>query len=121
MTSFMRSWEETYVAWLSGDPYLEKGKGSSGGRADQPAFRRCAWQHELKLFVLGPEYNFRLNYPSTVVDRVRVIHGRHGPGGDYETLAALINDRQKPRSWPRRTPLRGKIQTRLRKALPGRS
>jgi hypothetical protein len=113
MAAFMRSWEETYLAWLGGDPFPVAGKGSRGGRADQPAFRRCAWQHGVRIFVLAPEYNFRLGYPATVVDRVRVIHGRHD---DFDALAARINDKSGPRTWPPPLPLRGKVARRLRKA-----
>ena len=81
----MRSWEDTYVAWLHEEPFAGAGKASRGRRADQPAFRRCAWQHGLRVFVLAPEYNFRLGYPTAVVERVRVIHGGHP---DHEGLAA---------------------------------
>jgi hypothetical protein len=120
VAAFMRGWEETYVAWLSGDPFPVAGRGSRSGRADQLAFRRCAWEHDVHLFVLAPEYNFRVGYPTTVADRVRVIHGRHP---DYEALAARVNDRQLPRSWPPPLPLREKVMRRVRKAgaaLPGR-
>jgi serine O-acetyltransferase len=115
MAAFMRSWEETYVAWLSGEPFPGAGKASRGRRADQPAFRRCAWEHDVRLFVLAPEYNFRLGYPTTVVERVRVIHGEQD---DYETLAARINDRERPRPWPPPPPLslRAKVMRRIRKA-----
>ncbi len=111
--AFLRSWEETYREWLHEDPFATSGKGSRGGRADQLAFRRCAWQHDLKLFVLAPEYNLRLGYPTTVVDRVRVIHGRHE---DYEALAARINRADRPRAWPPPPPLglRAKIARRIR-------
>ncbi len=120
--AFLRSWEETYRAWLHEDPFDTPGRGSRGGRADQLAFRRCAWQHQLRLFVLGPEYNLRLGYPTTVVDRVRVIHGRHE---DYEALAARINHRQGPRTWPppTRRGLRAKVAGRIRprpRVAPGR-
>lgn len=113
MAAFMRSWEETYAAWLREEPFLGAGMASRGGRADQPAFRRCAWQHDVRLFVLAPEYNFRIGYPTTVVERVRVIHGRHS---DYDALAARINDEQRPRTWPRPLPLRAKVARRIRKA-----
>ena len=114
MAAFMRSWEETYVAWsLHGDPFPTPGRGSRSGRADQLAFRRCAWEHGVRLFVLAPEYNFRLGYPITVQERVRVIHGRHA---DVETLAARINETQLPRSWPPPLTLPQKVMRRVRKA-----
>ena len=118
--AFMRDWEETYLRWLADEPFagaaqasakrrarLEPGRAPSwGGAADQPAFRRCAWEHDVRLFVLAPEYNLRLGEPATVVDRVRVIHGRHD---DYDSLAARINDRLRPRSWPPRRTWRERL------------
>jgi hypothetical protein len=117
MAAFMRSWEETYVAWLHEDPFLVMGSGSRGGRADQLAFRRCAWQHDVRLFVLAPEYNFRLGYPTTVVERVCVIHGR---ADDYDALAARINEnhrdgKSRPRTWPPPLSLSAKVIRRIRK------
>jgi hypothetical protein len=112
MAAFMRSWEETYLAWLSEEPFLAASDASRGGRADQLAFRRCAWQHGVRLFVLAPEYNFRADYPTMVRERVRVIHGRHD---DYEALAARINDQQRARTWPRPLPLGARVVRRIRK------
>jgi hypothetical protein len=113
VSAFMRSWEETYVAWLHEEPFAGAGKASRSRRADQPAFRRCAWEHGLRLFVLAPEYNFRLGYPTTVVERVRVIHGE---SADHAALAQRINDRQLPRTWPPALALSAKVARRLRKA-----
>lgn len=117
MAAFLRSWHETYLRWLSEEgeePFPGARKASRGGRADQPAFRRCAWEHDLRLFVLAPEYNFRIDYPATVVERVRVIHGRHE---DYEALAAAINYRDSLRMWPRPTGLAEKALVRARRAV----
>jgi hypothetical protein len=113
VAAFMRSWEETYLAWLREGPFPGARKASESRRADQPAFRRCAWQHGVRLFVLAPEYNFRFDYPTTVRERVRVIHGRHD---DYEALAARINDKERLRAWPRPLPLRARVMRRLRPA-----
>ena len=113
VSAFMRSWQETYVAWLTDEPFVGAGKASRSRRADQPAFRRCAWQHGLRLFVLAPEYNFRLGFPTTVVERVRLIHGEHH---DYEALAGQLNSRRLPRTWPPELPLGAKVMRRLRKA-----
>ena len=113
VAAFLRSWEETYLAWLSEEPFPGASKASNSRRADQPAFRRCAWEHGMRLFVLAPEYNFRLGYPTTVVDRVHVIHGNHE---DYDALAARVNDRQQPRTWPPPLSLREKVARRARKA-----
>jgi hypothetical protein len=113
VSAFMRSWEETYVAWLHDEPFIGAGNASRSRRADQPAFRRCAWQHGLRVFVLAPEYNFRLGYPTTVVERVRVIHGEHI---DHAALARRINAKQLPRAWPPPLPVSAKVTRRLRKA-----
>jgi hypothetical protein len=112
MSAFMRSWQDTYVAWLHEEPFAGAGQASRGRRADQPAFRRCAWRHGLRLFVLAPEYNFRLGYPTAVVERVRVIHGGHP---DHEGLARRVNERQLPRIWPPPLSLREKAMRRVRK------
>lgn len=111
MDAFLRDWQETYVRWCSeGDPYPTAGGGSRAGRADQLAFRRCAWEHDVHLFVLAPEYNFRLGFPTVVAERVRVIHGRHD---DYEGLAARLNAIEGPRVWPPRLTVREKALRRL--------
>ncbi len=114
--AFMRSWQETYLAWLEQEPFPGARKATRGGRADQPAFRRCAWQHGLRLFVLAPEYNFRLGYPATLVGRVRVIHGEHDR---FEELAARVNETTLARSWPPPLPLAQRARRRLRRALGG--
>jgi hypothetical protein len=112
MAAFMRSWEETYIDWREhGDPFPTPGKGSASGRADQLAFRRCAWEHDISVFVLAPEYNFRLGYPTTVGSRVAIIHGRHD---DYEGLAARVNASDLPRSWPPPLSLVEKAMRRVR-------
>ncbi len=115
MREFMRVWEETYLAWVErGDPFPVPGDGSRGGRADQLAFRRCAWACGVRLYVLAPEYNFRLEHPTTVGSRVGVIHGRHP---DYEGLAARVNAREAPRSWPPPLSSGAKAKRRMRKAV----
>jgi hypothetical protein len=112
--AFLASWEETYAAWLGDEPFPGASKASRSRRADQPAFRHCAWEHGLSVFVLSPEYNFRLGYPVTVIDRVRVIHGDHR---DPQELAARINQREGVRSWPPPLTPREKVMRRLRKAV----
>ncbi len=116
--AFIASWEQTYRAWLEDEPFPGAGKASRSRRADQPAFRRCAWEHGLSVFVLAPEYNFRLGYPTTVVEQVRVIHGDNP---DPAALAARVNATHRARSWPPPLPLRAKIARRLRRAEPAPS
>ncbi|HUB36602.1 MAG TPA: hypothetical protein VL972_07235 [Solirubrobacteraceae bacterium] len=114
--AFMESWEETYRRWFEhGDPFPTPGHGSRSGRADQLAFRRCAWERDVAVFVLAPEYNFRVGYPTTVGCRVAIIHGRHS---DYEGLAARLNAHEVPRSWPPPLSLRAKVMRRVRKLAP---
>jgi hypothetical protein len=130
--AFMHSWQRTYSAWLRDEPFAGAAQASArrqarrprgeatswGGAADQPAFRRCAWEHDVRLFVLAPEYNLRLGTPATVVDRVRVIHGRHP---DLEGLALQINARTGPRSWPQPLGLRTRVLRRAMRRLRGSS
>ena len=93
--AFMERWQETYAAWQHQPPFDRAGR--SRGKADQPAFRRCAWEHRMGIVVLPPEYNYRTGVPGAVVGRVRVVHGRHD---DYELVAARLNETIGPRSFP---------------------
>ena len=79
---FMAAWQATYETWLREEPFPGARMASRTRRADQPAFRHCAWEHALSVFVLTPEYNFRPDFPEKIVDRVRVIHGEHPAIGD---------------------------------------
>jgi hypothetical protein len=93
--AFMEHWQETYAAWQREPPFDRAGE--SRGKADQPAFRRCAWEHGMRIVVLPPEYNYRTGEPGTVVGPVRVVHGRHD---DYQRVAAGLNETMGPRSFP---------------------
>jgi hypothetical protein len=90
--AFLADWQETYSSWLDAEPF----PGALAVGVDQPAFRHCAWKHGLRTMVLGPEYNFRITKPGTLVDSVRILHGRH-PNPD--ALAARLNRRQGPRNF----------------------
>jgi len=92
---FLAGWQDTYQTWLREDPF--PGAGLTRGTADQAAFRRCAWEHDVRIAVLGPEYNYRTIWPQTVVGAVRVIHGRCN---DYERVAAKLNEGRGARSFP---------------------
>jgi hypothetical protein len=115
MSAFLRDWEETYAAWLDEEAFPGARKASRGRRADQPAFRRCAWQHDVSVFALGPEYNFRLGFPAVAVGKVRVIHGDHE---NHEQLAQRLNATETARFWPPPPPLSlgAKVLRRLRRA-----
>jgi hypothetical protein len=114
MSAFLQDWEETYAAWLEEEAFPGARKASSGRRADQPAFRRCAWKHDVHVFALGQEYNFRLGFPATAVGKVRVIHGDHE---DHEQLAKALNTTETARFWPPppALPLGAKVLRRLRR------
>ncbi len=114
--AFLTSWYETYMAWLRESPF--PGAGTMATRVgtpsnDQPAFRHCAWNSDLRLAVLGPEYNFRIGYPVTAVEEVRIIHGRHP---DYEALAARLNRKRGPRTY---VPPSFRLAVRLARRLRG--
>ncbi|HEV2974222.1 MAG TPA: hypothetical protein VGX69_04410 [Solirubrobacteraceae bacterium] len=100
VAAFLRSWEETYRAWLVEDVLPGRDGGAHPSRTDigdQPAFRRCAWQHGMRVATLPPEYNLRLGIPTTVVDRVRLLHGRTRKP---ERLAKQYNSKIVPRTYP---------------------
>jgi hypothetical protein len=100
VAEFLRCWEETYRAWLIEDvlPGLDGGAHPTRTEiGDQPAFRRCAWQHGMRVATLPPEYNLRLGIPTTVVDRVRLLHGHTKK---FETIAERYNRKIVPRTYP---------------------
>ncbi len=110
--AFLESWLQTYLAWQDDRPFPRAG--TTGREADQPAFRHCAWRSGLRVICLGAEYNLRVNHPATVVERVRVIHGRHG---NAEALARRINQRQGARNY---TPRQHQLSYRLGRRLLNR-
>jgi hypothetical protein len=115
VAAFLRSWEETYRAWLTEDvlPGLDGGAHPSRTEiGDQPAFRRCAWQHGMRVATLAPEYNLRLGIQTTVVDRVRLLHGHTRR---FEKLAKQYNRKIVPRTYPQEPFVR-----RLARELYGR-
>jgi hypothetical protein len=113
--AFMSDWQRTYEGWLvEEDPFPGARAASRGGRADQPAFRHCAWKHGIDVFALPAEYNFRIGFPQTVVGSVHVIHGEHP---DPAALAKRLNEHAGPRSWPPPPTLRQRARWRVRRAL----
>jgi hypothetical protein len=56
---------------------------------DQPAFRQCLWESKLSSYVMPPEYNCRLVFPTYINGSVKVIHARVP---DVDTLAQAINE-----------------------------
>jgi hypothetical protein len=51
---------------------------------DQPSFRRAVYESDLRIAVLPPEYNFRLNVCGFARGPIKLIHGRwrNGPIGE---------------------------------------
>jgi hypothetical protein len=96
--AFLADWLSTYVRWCAEPPF--QNAGNMTGYADQPAFRNCAWHHDVDICVLGHEYCYRTPQCGQVADRVRVIHGRHD---DYERVAEILNREQRARVFPRGT------------------
>ena len=82
--SFFADWLDTHAQMTRERPFHPL----PGSGFEQPAFRRCAWRHELALYVLGPEYNYRPKKPGSVTAQVRVLHGRRM---DFEKVAAEVN------------------------------
>lgn len=114
VASFLADWQETYATWRARPPFENAGFGD-----DQPPFRHCAWVRGLHVIVLGPEYNYRTPVPGTVVDSVRVIHGRV----DYDRVAAKLNEQSGPRSFPAYRPpaaLPGRFLDTVRRHTPRR-
>jgi hypothetical protein len=92
--AFLEDWRDTYDRLNEERPFAPMLHASG---YEQPAFRRCAWRHDVRVCVLGPEYNYRPKKPGTLVGRVLVIHGR---SIDHEAVAAFLNrDPRKPRSF----------------------
>ena len=115
VSAFLKSWEETYREWLVKDVLPGRHGGDHPSRTvigDQPAFRRCAWQHGMRVATLPPEYNLRLGIQTTVVGRVRLLHGHTE---DYEAYAERYNRTLAPRTFPEQDSLR-----RLGRRLRGR-
>lgn len=117
VAAFLGSWEETYRNWLVEDVLTGPYGGahpSRTGIAEQPAFRRCAWKHEMTVATLPPEYNLRLGITTTVVDRVRVLHGRTDK---FELYAEQYNRKIGPRTFPQERLVR-RLGRRFYRRLP---
>jgi len=116
-TAFMAAWQRTYETWLREGPFPGAREASRSKRADQPAFRHCAWEHGIEVATLPPEYNLRIGLQTTVVDRVRVLHGH---ADSYERFAKRYNSETGPRTYPQ-PPLYRRVgrpvKRRLRRGL----
>jgi hypothetical protein len=91
---FLADWLKTYEQLTRTRPFSTIDYRYGG--YEQPAFRRCAWKGDIRIHVLGSEYNYRARKPGSAVGRVRVIHGRYP---DYEQIEAVLNGRAGARSF----------------------
>ena len=91
---FLRTWLATYEDWLRRPPF--EGAAKNNDVADQPAFRRCLWESGLAFYVLGPEYNYRFNFPGTLVAKAYILHGRHK---NIDRIAGHLNRYSGPRTF----------------------
>jgi Nucleotide-diphospho-sugar transferase len=96
--AFVQDWHDTYVRWCDEPPFEDAG--NTTGYADQPAFRRCLWRHQLNLCVVGHEYCYRTTQCAQIAEQVRTIHGRHV---DFDRVAAILNRERRARVFPRGT------------------
>lgn len=65
--------------------------------SDQTAFMEALIQHDIKLYVLQPNYNFRLPFFVCVPGkRIKLLHGR---ADNFEKIAAVVNESDRHRSW----------------------
>ena len=55
---------------------------------DQPAFRQCIWESDLAFYIMPPEYNSRLIFPTFINGTVKVVHARFD---DPEKIVKQIN------------------------------
>ncbi|HEY1336607.1 MAG TPA: hypothetical protein VGF59_03815 [Bryobacteraceae bacterium] len=70
--------QEEYAALANGDE----------GMPDQPAFRSAAWNSEVALYVLPPEYNARLCFPTFLSGEAKILHCRFD---SMERVAERVN------------------------------
>jgi hypothetical protein len=90
------AWRATYLAWLENPPF----EGADGRRLgqDQPAFRHCLWRSGIPIYVLAPEYNWRVLAPSFLCNAAKIVHGFVS---EVDLLAAKVNQPPvRPRIYP---------------------
>ncbi|MGA2038115.1 MAG: hypothetical protein ABSH42_02465 [Bryobacteraceae bacterium] len=75
---FLRKWRDYHALGIS-----------HGISADQPSFRKCLYESDLRVATLPSEYNLRTPFIGAVFGRVILIHGRL----DSTHLAERFNER----------------------------
>ncbi|WP_243439856.1 hypothetical protein [Fundidesulfovibrio soli] len=91
---------DTYLSWRADPPRLYYDEHGTLNRkkleylADQPAFRNCLWNSNVRICTLGPEYNYRATKPGFAVAAIRTIHGRLE---NITQASTILNDKLGPR------------------------
>jgi hypothetical protein len=91
VAELLARWSGLHEQWTTSPPFAML-------TVDQAAFRRAVWDSGLSVYVLGPEYNYRPQFPGRLVGPVKIIHGR---SDDHAKLAAYLNAETRPRVFPR--------------------
>ncbi|MCI0606475.1 glycosyltransferase [bacterium] len=73
-----RRWQELYE--------MHRQQGSV--MHDQPAFRQTIWESDLSFYMLPPEYNCRIVFPTFINGTVKILHARFD---DLDRIAERIN------------------------------
>lgn len=82
---FFTRWYEHYDAFRApGRP----DRNAYANVTDQKSLRLALYESELRLAVLGPEYDFTVAHVNFACAEVRILHGR---GGDFEAFALRLN------------------------------
>jgi hypothetical protein len=68
---------------------FDEHKRSGNVMHDQPAFRQSLWESQLSFYVMPPEYNCRLVFPTYINGSVKIIHARRS---NMEGLARTLNE-----------------------------
>ena len=95
--NLLTNWLETYEQWLDSPPPFVMSSQHQSHLPDQPSLRRCAWLSSARIYVLGPEFNYRTPFPGFACGKVRVVHGR---SKDMLTTAKRLNWSFGPRMFP---------------------
>jgi hypothetical protein len=83
---FIDSWENQHKKNRLKVPYV----------GDQVAFRKCVFYSTVSVYVLPPEYNYNMWFPSFfgVNGKVKILHGRNN---QFQQAARIVNQSQSAR------------------------
>jgi hypothetical protein len=85
VASFFERWQQLYDTFRAPD---RPDRDAYANITDQKSLRLAVFQSDLRLAVLGPEYNFTPAHVNFACAPVRVLHGR---GDDFASFATRIN------------------------------